>query len=118
MKTLLIATAIAALSMSSVAFAEDDKTTETTTTTTTTGAGTVSTFTPGQSIVVKTTTAAEPVTYRIGEKVTYVDGSGAVVQASAISAGTPVTVHYRKVGSDMMVDRVVVTKTTKTTTED
>lgn len=115
MKTLLIATALAAISLSSVALADDEKTTETTTTTTTTGAGTVSTFTPGQTIVVKSSTA-EPVTYRLGEKVTYVDGSGAVVQASAISAGTPVTVHYRKVGSDMLVDRVVVTKTTKTTT--
>ncbi len=122
--TLLCAISIAA----PMAFAAEMSTTETTTTgaggaavstsstSTTTGAGTVTTFTPGSAIMVKTESAADPVSYQLSEKVTYVTAEGTVVEPSMIKAGVPVTVHYIKEGDRMVADRVVVSETTTTTT--
>jgi hypothetical protein len=84
---------------------------ETTTTTTTTDAnGTITSFTPGNTIVLKETTG--PVTYRFGKTVTYVTRSGKVLDEDAvrtkIKVGVPVRVHYLREGNDMLVDRVIV----------
>lgn len=111
-----------------LAFAGEVSTSETTTTagagstsvsttSTTMGAGTVTTFTPGSAIIVKTE-AADPVSYKLSEKVTYVTADGKVVQPAMIKAGVPVKVHYIEEGGHMVADRVIVEeKTTTTTTE-
>ena len=80
----------------------------TTTTSTTETTGTVSEFSPGASIVLSTGTGA-PVTYRFSKTVTYVTPDGKVVEASKIRKNSKVRVHYMKEGSDMVVDRVIVT---------
>ena len=82
----------------------------TTTTTTTEGAGTINTFTPGTSIVLRETSG--PRTYRFGKTVTYVTKSGKVLDEDAvrtrIKIGVPVHVHYAGEGDNMLVDRVIL----------
>ena len=84
-------------------------TTETTTTTTTESTGTVTDFTPGQMMVLKTE-AAEPVRYKFSKQVTYVTSDGRVIEPSKIRKDSKVRVHYVKEGDDMLVDKVIVTK--------
>lgn len=82
---------------------------------TTTTAGTVSEFTPGSQIIVRTEQAPEPITYSVGTTVTYVDEAGAPVSPELVKAGLPVTVYYVKEGNRMIANKVVVRKTTTTT---
>ena len=82
----------------------------TTTTTTTEGSGTITTFTPGSTIVLKESSG--PRTYRFGKTVTYVTRSGKVLDEDTvrtrIKIGIPVRVHYVGEGDSMLVDRVVL----------
>jgi uncharacterized membrane protein YecN with MAPEG domain len=80
-----------------------------TTTTTTESTGTVTEFTPGEMIVVKTE-AVEPVRYKFSKQVTYVTSDGRVIEPSMIRKDSKVQVHYIKNGDDMLVDKVIVTK--------
>jgi hypothetical protein len=80
-----------------------------TTTTTTESTGTVTEFTPGQALILKTE-AAEPVHYKFGKTVTYVTSDGRVIEASKIRKDSKVRVHYIKQGDDMLVDKVIVTE--------
>jgi len=91
------------------AFAQTS-TTSTTTTTTTDGAGTITTYTPGQTIVLKETSG--PRTYRFGKTVTYVTRGGKTLDEEAVKTririGVPVRVHYIGEGDALMVDRVTL----------
>jgi hypothetical protein len=80
-----------------------------TTTTTTESTGTVTEFTPGQALILKTE-AAEPVHYKFGKTVTYVTSDGRVIEASKIRKDSKVRVHYIKDGNNMVVDKVIVTR--------
>ena len=80
-----------------------------TTTTTTESTGTVTEYTPGEMIVLKTE-AVEPVRYKFSKQVTYVTSDGRVIEPSQIRKDSKVQVHYIKNGDDMMVDKVIVTK--------
>ena len=80
-----------------------------TTTTTTESTGTVTDFTPGQMMVLKTE-AAEPMRYKFSKGVTYVTSDGRVIEASKIRKDSKVRVHYIKQGDDMLVDKVIVTQ--------
>ena len=115
---LSIASAIALMGL--VAYAQTSSTSTTvtgargtteTTTTTTESTGTVTDFTPGQVMVLKTE-AVEPVRYKFGKQVTYVTSDGRVIQPSEVRKDSKVRVHYVKDGDDMLVDKVIVTKTT------
>jgi len=79
-----------------------------TTTTTTESTGTVTEYTPGQMMVLKTE-AVEPVRYKFSKEVTYVTSDGRVIQPSKIRKDSKVHVHYVKDGDDMVVDKVIVT---------
>ena len=83
--------------------------TEKTTTTTTESTGTVTEFTPGQALILKTE-AGEPMRYKFGKTVTYVTSDGRVIEASKIRKDSKVRVHYLKEGDDMVVDKVIVTR--------
>src|SRR6202040_3990965 len=83
--------------------------TEKTTTTTTESTGTVTEFTPGQALILKTE-AGEPMRYKFGKTVTYVTSDGKVIEASKIRKDSKVRVHYIKDGDDMVVDKVIVTR--------
>jgi hypothetical protein len=79
-----------------------------TTTTTTESTGTITDYTPGSSIVLSTGTG-EPVHYKFSKHVTYVTPDGKVIESSKIKKNSKVRVHYVKEGSDMLVDKVIVT---------
>src|SRR5438270_13785678 len=83
---------------------------QTTTTTTTEGSGTITTYTPGTSIVLRETSG--PRTYRFGKTVTYVTKSGKVLDEdmvrTRIKVGVLVHVHYLGEGDAMLVDRVAL----------
>ncbi|MFL6504351.1 MAG: SpaA isopeptide-forming pilin-related protein [Candidatus Udaeobacter sp.] len=82
----------------------------TTTTTTTEGAGTITEYSPGSTIVLKET--AGPRNYHFGKKVVYVTRSGKELDETTVrervKVGTPVRVHYTGEGDNMLVDRVIV----------
>jgi len=80
-----------------------------TTTTTTESFGTVTDFTPGQTIVLRTETGA-PTSYKFSKTVTYVTADGRVIDASKVRKDSKVRVHYLKSGDDMLVDKVIVTE--------
>lgn len=80
-----------------------------TSTTTTESFGTVTEFTPGQHLFLKTE-AAQPVRYKFGKTVTYVTPDGKIIEASKIRKDSKVRVHYLKEGNDMVVNKVIVTQ--------
>jgi len=77
------------------------------TTSTTTSAGTISTFSP-DTIAIRTTTTAEPVSYVYTKSTTYVDENGAPVSVALVKSGLPVTVYYIRDGDRMIASRVIV----------
>jgi hypothetical protein len=91
------------------------QTATTSTTTTTISDGTVSQFGP-DTIVVKSTTSATPVSYSYSKTTTYVDENGNAVSTETVKSGAPVTVYYTQDGDKMVATKVVVRKTTTTTT--
>ncbi len=78
-----------------------------TTTTTTESFGTVTEFTPGDSLILKTE-AAEPMHYTFSKNVEYVNAHGKVIEASKIRKDSKVHVHFVKQGNDMVVDKVIL----------
>jgi len=84
-------------------------TTATTTTSTSESTGTITTFTPGSTIVLNTGTG-EPVQYKFAKSVTYVNAKGKEINASKFKKDRKVRVHYVKEGNDMLVDKVTVVK--------
>jgi hypothetical protein len=114
----IVSVAFATALMGSVAFAQTQTsstkvatqpngTTETTTTTTE-SFGTVTDFTPGDSLILKTD-ASEPMHYKFGKTVEYVNAHGKVIETSKIRKDSKVRVHYVRQGDDMLVDKVILT---------
>jgi len=98
-----------------VALAQTAAPATTSTTTTTTSDGTVSQFSP-DTIVVKSTTSADPISYSYSKTTTYVDENGNPVASETVKSGAPVTVYYTQDGDKMIATKVIVRKTTTTTT--
>jgi hypothetical protein len=71
--------------------------------------GTISEFTPGATIVLNTG-SGEPVRYKLGKTVTYINGKGKEIKADRIRKDRKVRVHYVKEGTDMVVDKVTVVR--------
>jgi hypothetical protein len=98
-----------------VAFAQTSTTTTeqtttapatTTTTSTTYEVGTVDTYTPGKTIVVKSERQG-PVSFALGTAARVVDGAGKIVTAP-LRAGQKVKVYYTGTGDTRVVERVQV----------
>jgi hypothetical protein len=81
--------------------------TQTTTTTTSTD-GTVTTFEPGKTIVVRRVGVTDPISYALGKTVHYVNRAGEAIEASMIHPGARVHVYYDNTGGTQVVNRVVV----------
>ena len=79
----------------------------TTETTTTTTEGTVSTFEPGKTIVVRRVGVTDPLSYTLGKTVTYVNRAGKTIETSLIKPGVPVHVYYDAPGSTTVTKIVV-----------
>src|SRR3954463_4524443 len=86
-----------------------DATTTTSSTTTTESTGTITEFTPGAAIVLNSGTG-EPVRYKLGSSVTYINGKGKEIKADRIRKDRKVRVHYVKQGNDMVVDKVTIVR--------
>jgi hypothetical protein len=83
--------------------------TESTTTTTTTSTdGTVTTFEPGKTIVVRKVGVTDPISYVLGKTVRFVNKAGREIEASTIKPGANVHVYYDGTGETRVVNRVVV----------
>src|SRR5688500_5362944 len=79
-----------------------------TTTTTTSTEGTVATFEPGKTIVVRKVGVTDPISYVLGKTVKFVNKTGATIEASTIKPGARVHVYYDGEGDARVVNRVVV----------
>ena len=111
-KTIVI---LACALIAPMAFAQTSTTTEQTTTTqpatttetttTTTAEGTVTTYEPGKTIVVKSDQG--PVSFALGTAARIVDGVGKVVTAP-LRSGQKVRVYYTGTGDTRVVERVQV----------
>jgi|ERR1041385_8894513 len=112
----IVSIAFATALMGSVAFAQTSTSSTTvatqpngmTTTTTTESFGTLTEFTPGEFLILKTD-ATEPMRYKFGKTVTYVNAHGKVIEASRFQKDSKVRIHWVKDGDDMLVDRVTLT---------
>ena len=114
----IVSVAFAITLMGSVAFAQTHTSTTKvatqpngmteTTTTTTESFGTVTEFTPGDSLTLKTE-ATEPMHYTFSKTVEYVNAHGKVIEASKIRKDSKVRVHFLKQGDNMVVDKVILT---------
>jgi hypothetical protein len=80
-------------------------TTTTTTESTTYSAGTVTTYEPGKTVVVKSEQG--PVSFALGTAARIVDGAGKIVTAP-LRAGQKVRVYYTGTGEKRVVERVIV----------
>src|SRR5262245_16962674 len=110
MKTTHAAVLSAALVLAGATYARTETVRETTTEKTTTYSGTVTEFTPGAAIVLKSD-SGDPRRYVITDRTTFVDGSGNVVSQDAIR-DRAVTVTYAPDGDRMVVSKVLVTRPT------
>jgi hypothetical protein len=114
----IVTIAFATALMGSVAFAQTSTSSNTvatqpngvteTNTTTTESFGTVTEFTPGDSLTLKTE-ATEPTHYTFSKTVEYVNAHGKVIEASKIKKDSKVRVHFLKQGDNMVVDKVILT---------
>jgi hypothetical protein len=82
-------------------------TTETTTTTTSTD-GTVTTFEPGKTIVVRRQGPDGPISYALSKTARFLNRAGTEIEASRIRPGTKVHVYYDGTGEARVANRVVV----------
>ena len=113
----IVSVAFATALMGSVAFAQTSTSSTKvatqpngmtqTTTTTTESFGTVTEFTPGDSLILKTE-ATEPMHYTFSKNVEYVNAHGKVIEASKIRKDSKVRVHFVKQGNDLVVDKVIL----------
>jgi hypothetical protein len=106
---------IACALVAPVAFAQTSTTTTeqtttapatTTTTSTTYETGTVTTYTPGKTIVVKSERSG-PVSFALGTAARVVDGAGKIITAP-LRSGQKVRVYYTGTGDTRVVERVQV----------
>jgi hypothetical protein len=104
MKKLLLSLACAAIAPFAVAQ------TSTTTTTYTDGTGTITEFTPGQTVVLKESDTTRP--YKVTKTTTYVTRSGRALSddevRTRIKIGLPIHIRFQKHDNDMVVERVMV----------
>jgi hypothetical protein len=80
----------------------------TTTTTTTSSDGTVTTFEPGKTIVIRRVGVTDPISYALGKTVRFLNKTGATIEAATIKPGARVHVYYDGDGETRVVNRVVV----------
>ncbi len=104
MKKLLLSLACAAVAPFAMAQ------TATTTTTYSDGSGTITEYTPGQTVVLRESDSTRP--YKFTKTTTYVTKSGKTLSEedvrTRIKIGLPIHVRYVKNDRDMVVERVTV----------
>jgi hypothetical protein len=79
----------------------------TSTTTTNEARGTITEFSPGVSLVLKTG-AGESLHFRFGKTVTYINDEGRSIEPARIKKNFIARVHYTKEGNDMVIDKLIL----------
>jgi hypothetical protein len=98
-----------------IASAQSTAPASTSTTTTMNSDGTISQY-GTDTMVIKSTTSPTPLTYSYSKTTTYVDENGNPVSSETVKSGAPVTVYYTQDGDKMTATKVIVRKSTTTTT--
>jgi len=78
------------------------------TTTSTISGGTITEFSPSESVVIQSETTTTPVRYWVTRDTTWVDETGAPVTVERIQRGLPITVRYIHEGDRDIASRVIV----------
>ena len=94
--------------IATLAFAQTSTTTKKETTT---GSGTVTTFEPGEIIVVGSESGHDTFSYVLDDAVRYVNKAGKQIDERLIKPGSRVHVYYDNTGETPVVNRVVVDET-------
>jgi hypothetical protein len=104
MKKLLLSLACAVVAPFAIAQ------TTTTTTTYTDGTGTITEFTPGETVILRESDSLRP--YRVTKTTTYVTRSGRTLSddevRTRIKIGLPIHIRFVKHDNDMVAERVMV----------
>ena len=69
--------------------------------------GTITDYSPGVSLVLKTG-AGEPLHFRFGKTVTYINDEGRSIEPGRIKKNFIARVHYTKEGNDMVIDKLIL----------
>jgi hypothetical protein len=104
----MVKTTISTLACALIATLAFGQTSTTTTKQTTTGSGTVTTFEPGEIIVVGSESGHDTFSYVLDETVRYVNKAGKQIDEHLIKPGTRVHVYYDNTRETPVVNRVVV----------
>ena len=72
--------------------------------------GTIKEYTAGTSLVLETLAPSEPIQFKLGPRVTYMDADGKTLEAPALSLNQKVRVHYVKTGAENVADKVTIIK--------
>jgi hypothetical protein len=70
--------------------------------------GTIKEYTAGTSLVLDTLPPTPPVQFKLAQNVSYADRDGKTIDAPGLTMNQRVRVHYRKVGGDNVVDKVML----------
>ena len=105
--------AVACALIATLVFAQTDTTTAKQTTT---GSGTVTTFEPGEIIVVGSERGHDTFSYALDDAVRYVNKAGKQIDERLIKPGSRVHVYYDNTGETPVVNRVVVDEVKAKTT--
>ncbi|PYJ47916.1 MAG: hypothetical protein DME87_14555 [Verrucomicrobia bacterium] len=103
----MVKTTIYALACALIATLAFAQTGATTTKQTTTDSGTVTTFEPGEIIVVGSESGQDTFSYVLDNAVRYVDKAGKPIDEHLIKPGSRVHVYYDNTGETPVVNRVV-----------
>jgi hypothetical protein len=103
-----VKTTIYALACALIATLVLAQTGTTTTKQTTTGSGTVTTFEPGEIIVVGSESGQDTFSYVFDDAVRYVNKAGKQIDERLIKPGSRVHVYYDNTGETPVINRVVV----------
>jgi hypothetical protein len=112
----MVKTTIYALACALIATLVLAQTGTTTTKQTTNGSGTVTTFEPGEIIVVGSDSTDDSVCYVLDDAVRYVNKAGKQIDERLIKPGSRVHVYYESTGETPVVNRVVVDEVKAKTT--
>ena len=69
--------------------------------------GTITEYSPGVSLVLNTG-AGEPLHFRFGKAVTYVNDEGRSIQPAMVRRNFIARVHYTKEGNDMIINKLIL----------
>jgi hypothetical protein len=77
------------------------------TTTTNEARGTITEYSPGVSLVLNTG-AGEPLRFRFGKTVTYINDEGRSIEPGRIKKNFIARVYYTKEGNDMIINKLIL----------